>query len=337
MNSRMKNIASILLTLLTLLTLPTTTPALAEGRESGFPTLKGPYLGQQPPGLKAEPFAPAVLSIPGKNHHTLSFSTNGQELYFSRYPERVTLMMRQVDGIWQPPVSSPVPGWEAIFTPDGQSLIFGDGDLWIMRRTASGWNHPEKLPGAVNTTNHEYYATASNDGTLYFSRIVNERAMILRARPAGGRYDSVEELETAVNGIEAYHPFVAPDGSYLLFNSRHRPGGYGGADLYVSFRQPGGSFGAPVNLGPEVNSADFDLAPVVSPDGKYLFFTRLGRDSDGSMTGTPYWVSSKVIEAARTSIFAGRQSPRPDASDRSRTPAIGFGPTSPPARTTDHP
>jgi penicillin V acylase-like amidase (Ntn superfamily) len=85
-------------------------------RLSDFPILKGSYLGQQPPGLKAEPFAPAVLSAPGKNHHTLSFSTDGKELYFSRYPEYVTMMMRQVDGIWQSPISTPVTGWEAIFT-----------------------------------------------------------------------------------------------------------------------------------------------------------------------------------------------------------------------------
>ena len=236
-----------------------------------------------------------MLSIPGKNHHTLSFSADGKELYFSRYPERVTLVMREVDGVWQPPMSTPVAGWEAIFTPDGQSLIFGDGDLWIMHRTASGWDHAEKLKGAVNSSSHDYYASVANDGTLYFSRIMDERARILRARPSGDGYDSVEELEAVVNGTEAYHPFVAPDGSYLLFNSRNRPGGYGGADLYVSFRQPGGTFGTPVNLGPEVNSPDADLCPVVSPDGKYLFFTRLREG-----TGVPYWVSAQVIEEAHS-------------------------------------
>ena len=72
----MKKIISILVTLLTILT---STLVLAEGKELGFPTLKGSYLGQKPPGLKAEPFAPAVLSVPGKNHHTLSFSTDGKE------------------------------------------------------------------------------------------------------------------------------------------------------------------------------------------------------------------------------------------------------------------
>jgi hypothetical protein len=280
-------------------------------------TLQGPYLGQRPPGLKAEPFAPEVLSIPGKNHHTLSFSTDGRELYFSRYPERVTLVMRQVDGVWQPAGSTPINGWEALFTPDGKSLLFGNGDLWITHRTEAGWSKAEKLPGAINTTNHEYYATASKDGTLYFSRLANRQAKILRARPVNGRYDSAEKLEASVNGTEAYHPFVAMDGSYLLFNSRERAGGYGGADLYVSFRQPDGTFGAPMNLGPEVNSPDYDLAPVVSPDGKYLFFTRLREG-----TGVPFWVSAQVIEAARARAepAANANSVRPAALRKQEEP-----------------
>lgn len=261
--------------------------------------LRGPYLGQEPPGTNARPFASTVFSIPGKNHHTISFSTDGKELYFSRYPEHVTMVMRQVDGVWQAPERVPFAGWEAVFTPDGKSLLVGNGHLFRVSRTSDGWSQPEELKGAINTTEYEYYASCSSDGTLYFSRRVNERAMILRARPSKEGYGVVEELEPVVNGENAYHPFIAPDGSYLLFNSYDRPGGYGGPDLYVSFRQPGGGFGAPVNLGPGVNSPDADLCPVVSPDGNYLFFTRLGKDRDGTWTGTPYWVSTRVIKAAR--------------------------------------
>jgi hypothetical protein len=274
-----------------------------------FPVLHGPYLGQKPPGLTAEPFAPAVLSLPGKNHHTLSFSADQTELYFTRYPEHVTMMMRQVDGVWQPPERAPLAGWEAVFTPDGKSLLLGNGDLFQVNRSPTGWSPAEKLKGAVNTKDYEYYASVAFDGTLYFSRRVNGRAMIFRARPSDGAYPASEALEPAVNGTNAYHPFVAPDGSYLLFNSVDRPGGFGGPDLYVSFRLPGGGFGPSVNLGVGVNSPDADLCPVVSPDGKYLFFTRLGHDAAGQWTGTPYWVSTRVIDEARAPTLITQTSP----------------------------
>jgi hypothetical protein len=205
------------------------------------------------------------------------------------------MVMRQVEGVWQPPEAAPFPGWEAVFAPDGKSLVVGNGDLFRVDRISGGWGQAEALKGAVNTKDYEYYASSSMDGILYFTRRVNGRAMILRARQDNGLYPAAEELEAEVNGTVAFHPFVAPDGSYLLFNSLDRPGGQGKQDLYVSFRQPGGSFGKPVNLGPGVNSPDADLCPVVSPDGKYLFFTRLRGE-----TGTPYWVSAQVIEEARS-------------------------------------
>jgi Tol biopolymer transport system component len=262
--------------------------------------LTGDYLGQTPPGLTAEPFAPAILSISGKNHHTLSFSTDGNELYFTRLPDQITFVMKRIEGVWQPPERASFSGEEAVFAPDGQSLLFGrNGDLWVTRRTSSGWGSPERLNGDVNTRDYEFYASLAGDGTLYFTRLVGQRQMLLRAQPSPAGYGTVEELEPEVNGEDAYHPFVAPDGSYLLFNSYNRPGGHGETDIYVSFRLSSGAFGPPVNLGPGVNSAEVDLCPIVSPDGRYLFFTRLGTDRDGNWTGTPYWVGSEVIEQLR--------------------------------------
>ncbi len=82
-------------------------------------------------------------------------------------------------------------------------------------------------------------------------------------------------------------PFIAPDGSYLLFSRAY--------DLWVSFREKDGSWSAPIKLGPEVNSPGFELCPVVSADGKYLFFT--------SARGAgihAYWVGADVIEKARS-------------------------------------
>jgi hypothetical protein len=50
-----------------------------------------------------------------------------------------------------------------------------------------------------------------------------------------------------------------------------------------------------VNLGPRINhDALAVLCPTVSPDGKYLFFTRLQENG----TGYVYWVGTQVIEDA---------------------------------------
>ena len=66
------------------------------------------------------------------------------------------------------------------------------------------------------------------------------------------------------------------DGIDTMFHvvSSSRPGGHGQSDLYVAHKQENGRWGELVNLGPTINSDQTDFCPMVTPDGKYLFFSR---------------------------------------------------------------
>jgi hypothetical protein len=52
-------------------------------RQNDFPALSGPYLGQKPPGLTPEIFAPGVVSTPMNEHSPAAFSPDGTELFCS--------------------------------------------------------------------------------------------------------------------------------------------------------------------------------------------------------------------------------------------------------------
>ncbi len=65
------------------------------------------------------------------------------------------------------------------------------------------------------------------------------------------------------------YPCFSPDGKALFFAS-DRPGGYGGFDLYVSYRI-GNNWSAPENLGLTVNSLGNEISPFY--DGQSLFFS----------------------------------------------------------------
>jgi hypothetical protein len=257
--------------------------------------LTSDYLGQTPSGSTPVIFAPGVVSLAGKNNHTLSFSPDGTELFFTRDPDGVTMVMRREEnGEWTEPRIAPFRGREAIFSPDGNRLYFNDGDIWFVERTPDGWSRLQSVGSPVNSSEHDYYASVTRDGTLYFSRIVAERARIFRSRLVDGQYSEVEELGPPINtSSHSYHPFIAPDESYLIFNSQ-RPGGYGGADLYISFRREDGTWSEPRNLGDTINSSDYDLCPIVSPDSEYFFFTR-----HRAGVGDVYWVDSGFIEQLR--------------------------------------
>jgi ketosteroid isomerase-like protein len=109
------------------------------------------------------------------------------------------------------------------------------------------------------------------------------RSDIYTARFTRGRYEKPVNLGDPINTVEIDDtPFVAPDGSYLLFSRQF--------DLWASFRGADGAWSEPVNLGPGVNSPEIDLCPIVTADGKYLFFLSQ-RDGESHA----YWVSAKIL------------------------------------------
>lgn len=201
------------------------------------------------------------------------------------------------------PIPFPGPVSYPCVSPDGQTLVFdgaegGAPDLWKSKRRGEGWDAPVRLGPDVNSPAVEMHASLAASGTLYFSsnRPGGHGGFDLyRCVRRGDGYGPAENLGPAVNsGDFDAHPWVAPDESFLLFDSR-RPGGQGGNDLYVSFRQADGTWTPAQNLGPGINTAAGEMRPCVPPGGRVLVFC-----SDRCM-GDPQ-VPSPTLEAFQARI-----------------------------------
>ena len=70
-------------------------------------------------------------------------------------------------------------------------------------------------------------------------------------------------------------PSLSPDNRVLFFSS-NRPGGYGGKDLYVSYRNADGKWTPARNMGPAINTKGDELAPFIHPDNQTLYYTSDG-------------------------------------------------------------
>jgi hypothetical protein len=78
-----------------------------------------------------------------------------------------------------------------------------------------------------------------------------------------------------------FDPYFAPDGRGVYFFS-NRSGGLGKDDIYfVPFDPATQTYGAPRNLGPQINTAGNEWAPAVSNDGEVLLFSSDGRGGEG--------------------------------------------------------
>lgn len=96
------------------------------------------------------------------------------------------------------------------------------------------------------------------------------------------------------NGHAAY----LPDGSGMYFVS-DRPGGFGGTDIYVAYKDEFGNWLAPENLGPTINTSGNEMFPFVSEHGHFFF------SSDGhvGLGGLDLFVIGKRENGAWTEIY----------------------------------
>jgi hypothetical protein len=276
-----------------------------------FPRLQGPYLGQDPPGMTPEVFAPGIISTREEEGGS-GFAREGTAFLFQRFVEGRchTYITRLRDGVWTKPEL--IPFWETmaangdfVFSSDDRTMFYqvrtGTGPstishVWRAQVTDTGWGEQTPLPGPVNTPHFESFASDSAGGTLYFFSRRPEgkgRFDLWRCARSGGTYAEAVNLESLNTEYDEWDPFIAPDESYLIFCST-RPGGLGRDDLYISFRDRDGTWGPPVGLGPDVNSSGSENRPWVSRDGRYFFFTST---RDGSRD--TFWVKAAYLERFR--------------------------------------
>ncbi len=298
-----------------------------------FESLSGPYLGQEPPGDEPQLFLPGLITT-HRSETYIAFLEDARACVYSTITDegQKTFYTFESDGRWTPPQRAPfeeLQGHPNYTTgPEGKKVYFHSGrpthpedtrtddNIWAIEWTGEGWAEPEALPAPANSDYGEAYPTATSGGTVYFFswRRPDARAYdIYRSRWIDGEYQEAERLDWPINTdyIE-FDPYVAPDESFLIFGSG-RPGGYGSSDNYICFRRDDGTWTAPVNLGPELNSSSGDLCANGTADGKYFFFSS-GRETDAwkgegkESTASDsdydlYWVETSFIERLRRTML----------------------------------
>ena len=250
------------------------------------------YLGQKPPGMIPEVFAPDMISSKYRVA-AAAFSPDLTEFYFRRrggeYKHNALVVVKYQDKQWVESVVAPRAG-EPFISVDGKTMHLGRN---YKERTNSGWSELKSLGApfkdlpimrlTVSANGTYYFDEASESGPLYYSRLID------------GKREKPRSLGDDIYfGDWNAHPFIAPDESYLIWDDQ-RAGGQGGADLYISFRQQDGSWGVGINLGDEINTEFEDAYGSVTPDGKYFFFHR----SLGNGKADIFWVDAQIIEALR--------------------------------------
>ena len=269
---------------------------------AGHHILEGPYLGQKPPGLVPQPFAPGLITTKSVEDGGV-FTTAMDAFYFLRVnPETnkmESIIYKQKNNRWiKTAMEKDGRPFYPYFAPDGKTMYMGKR---YKERTATGWSEIKSLGGAFEDINI-MSLSASLKGTYAIDeRGTNDDGILRYSRLVNGKREAPIPFGKEINsGTRNAHPFIAPDESYMMWDGI-KESGYGNVDLYISFRQPDGSWGAAINMGDQINTEAYEAGAKVTPDGKYVFFVRVVKSTEEDLYADIdiYWVDAQIIETLR--------------------------------------
>jgi hypothetical protein len=268
------------------------------------------YLGQPDPGSTPALFAPGLVSTEGQTEFGSVFSKDGNVFYYAAEPNGKAEIrsIRFKNNTWGKPevvlIHERYSYNDPFLSPDEKRLYFisnraldgkgdkKDYDIWYIEEKGNRWSEPINAGDKINSFKNEYYISFTKTGTMYFSSNRNtledtNNYNVYSSQNRKGEFQTAVKLSNAINS-DFYEAdvFVAPDESYLIF-SAEKPGGYGGGDLYISFRNANGTWTDAKNIGNKINTERSEYCPFVTADGKYFFYTK---END------IYWVDTSFID-----------------------------------------
>lgn len=263
------------------------------------------YFGEKAPGLKPELFASDIVSVTGRGDFGISFSPKLDEMYFSAQPKEgpASIFFSLIkDKKWQPlqkanfTEGKKAGEMEPFVRADGKRIYFTGYDegfkneeIWYVDRKDNGWSKAVKLNSELNN-DYVMNLTQAKNGDVYYDNISKRKMYFSTYKD--GNFIEAKEVDAQIGS----HAFISSSQDYLLVQAQNQEDKNRNSDIYVYFKQNNGSWTKPINLGPNVNSSFHERVPSVTPDGKYLFFSRY--NEEGGFANL-YWVSTQVIENVR--------------------------------------
>jgi ankyrin repeat protein len=273
-----------------------------------FTDLKGDYLGQTLPGDSAVIFAPGIVSVNGRSEYGVSFTPDLEEIYFTgdRKGESTSVYFSKlIDKKWTKPKKANLTKgkirseFEAFVNLSGKKIYFTASDskgvkIWYATRSENWWSNAIELDSPINN-DMVFYPNEAKNGDLFYKNV--SKGKMYYAPNKNGKFPEIFEV-----GIEyGSHGFIAPFQDFMLLDALKDNDKTKDKDIHVCFKKKDGAWTKPINLGSGVNSNFNETCPSITPDGKYLFFSRY--DEEGGLPNI-YWVSAEIINELKTQVFA---------------------------------
>ncbi|MEO0527458.1 MAG: putative Ig domain-containing protein [Bacteroidota bacterium] len=274
------------------------------------------YPGKENPGEIPIIFGEGIVSKKNRFEMGLTISPNGKSMAFgiaheSKAEETCIYLMNYINKGWTDPDKTFLPDnvntFFPMFGPLGKELYFVksvnglETDLWVAKYENYKATSPIPLDTIFNSRSREAGHGKSNDGTFYFTSNRDDQHQccgdIYYAGLGPNGYKNVQKVPNVNSTADEESLYVGPKGDYLIIQSWKNE--YGTKhDLYISYKNKNGSWSVPERLNDHINSSEIEQRPFVSPENKFLFFSRMSvtqMNGEDMYESDIYWVSTASI------------------------------------------
>lgn len=179
--------------------------------------------------------------------------------------------------------------------PDGNEIIVkgiyenssSELSIYSTQKSNSGWTIPKEIiiDDISTTADHISYCMSPDHKVIISSLAMEDHQLdlyISKLLP-NGHYSKPTLIEGINTSKDEETPFIAADNKTLYFSSDGHPG-YGSHDIFQS-KKTGDNWtiwSSPKNMGPEVNTPDWDAYYSVTASGEYAYLVSYSHSTGGA-------------------------------------------------------
>lgn len=274
------------------------------------------YLEQETPDSIPQVFGKDIVSVKGRFDMGFTISPDGKSMAFGvadeSNPEKTCIyLMNYNNGKWTSPeksfLSDNINTFFPMFSPSGKELYFAKSvdesptDLWVAEYIDKNAVNPQPLDSIINSTEREAGHGKSKSGAFYFTSNRDDQYQccgdIYYTQLESGVYSKVQKSDILSSPADEESLFLSPDENYIIvqawkYDSKSKH------DLFISYRTKKGAWTVPKTLSILINGEEIEQRPFISPDNKFLFFSRTSVTQENEQAvydSDIYWVSTKSV------------------------------------------
>jgi hypothetical protein len=191
--------------------------------------------------------------------------------------------------LFDEPINTTGKDYDPVISANEQVMVWMNSQkfyeaIFMSVKQDDKWTNPVNITPQVGSDGDMVPSGLSPDGTaLLLVKSGEFDSDIYYSTYDGTFWSKAEPIKGAINSnfTEAHASFF-PSGNKILLSSDRR-GSVGGLDLFISSKQPDGSWGEPQRIPGELNTEFDETSGHISPDGSKIIFASSGHFNMGDL------------------------------------------------------